>query len=63
MARELYARHKLAVRAGLCCAPSAHRALGTPGTTGAVRVSFGRFHDESAVDRITAAIADAVRRR
>jgi len=62
VARVLYARHGIAVRAGLCCAPSAHRALGTSDVGGAVRVSFGRFHDDGAVDRIAAAVADAVRR-
>jgi cysteine desulfurase family protein len=62
LARALYARHGLAVRAGLCCAPSAHRMLGTSEVGGAVRVSFGRFHDDGAVDRIAAAVADVVRR-
>jgi selenocysteine lyase/cysteine desulfurase len=61
VARALYARHGFAVRSGLCCAPAAHRALGTSNRGGAVRVAFGRFHDEGAVERIVAAIAEAVR--
>jgi len=61
VARALYARHGLAVRAGLCCAPSAHLALGTMDRGGAVRISFGRFHDDRAVARIVSAVAEAVR--
>jgi selenocysteine lyase/cysteine desulfurase len=63
VARVLFARHGLAVRAGLCCAPSAHTTLGTSDRGGAVRVSFGRFHDDGAVDRVVSAVADVVRRR
>lgn len=63
IARFLYARHRIAVRAGLCCAPAAHAALGTKAGGGAVRVSFGRFHDDGAVARIATAVADAVRNR
>ena len=37
---EYFARHKIAVRAGLHCAPLAHRSAGTL-ETGTVRVSFG----------------------
>jgi selenocysteine lyase/cysteine desulfurase len=62
IAHLLYSRHGVAVRAGLCCAPSAHLCFGTWDTGGTVRVSFGRFHDEGAVERIAGAVADVVRR-
>lgn len=41
----------IAVRAGLHCAPLAHRALGTP-TEGAVRISFGPFNTVRELDRL-----------
>jgi cysteine desulfurase family protein len=63
IARRLYESHRLAVRAGLQCAPAAHRTFGTSAKGGTVRVAFGRFHDESAVSRIATAIEDVVRRR
>jgi selenocysteine lyase/cysteine desulfurase len=63
VARVLFARHGLAVRSGLCCAPSAHATLGTSDGGGAVRASFGRFHDDGAVDRMVSAVADVVRSR
>jgi len=62
MARRLFERHGLAVRAGLHCAPSAHGALGTLEEGGTVRISFGRFHGEDAVARVVHAVEDAVRR-
>jgi selenocysteine lyase/cysteine desulfurase len=62
IARRLYERHRLAVRAGLHCAPAAHRALGTLERGGAVRIAFGRFHGDGAVARIADAITDAVKR-
>ena len=39
----------ICVRAGLHCAPMAHKALGTP-NGGAVRISFGRYNTLSDVD-------------
>ena len=41
----------VAVRAGLHCAPLAHRALGTP-AGGAVRISFGPFNTVKELDRL-----------
>lgn len=41
----------IAVRAGLHCAPLAHRALGTP-EGGAVRISFGPFNTVRELDRL-----------
>ena len=41
----------IAVRAGLHCAPLAHRALETP-TGGAVRISFGLFNTVRELDRL-----------
>lgn len=43
------------VRAGLHCAPMAHKALGTP-EGGAVRVSFGRYNTLSDVDALWQAL-------
>jgi cysteine desulfurase family protein len=57
----LYRKYGIAVRAGLHCAPAAHRHLGTFEKGGAVRVSFGRFHDEAAVDFLVDSIKDIVR--
>ena len=62
IARRLYERHGLAVRAGLHCAPAAHRTLGTLANGGAIRIAFGRFHDDDAVSRVADAVADVVRR-
>ena len=47
----------IAVRAGLHCAPLAHRALGTP-TEGAVRISFGPFNTVKELDRLRSAVLD-----
>lgn len=47
----------IAVRAGLHCAPRAHRWLGTLYTGGTVRVSFGYFNEIEDTDRITQLIA------
>jgi selenocysteine lyase/cysteine desulfurase len=54
----LLRRHGIECRAGLQCAPFAHRHLGTFERGGAVRLAFGRFHDESAVELVTRAVAD-----
>jgi cysteine desulfurase / selenocysteine lyase len=43
LARELEARHGILARAGLHCAPLAHRTFGTFQRGGATRVSFGPF--------------------
>lgn len=61
VAEALFRDHGLAVRAGLQCAPAAHRRLGTF-PEGAVRLSFGRFHDASAVDLVADAVRDVARR-
>lgn len=42
----------LLVRAGLHCAPDAHRSLGTLEDGGLVRVSFGPFNTAADVDRV-----------
>ena len=47
----------IAVRAGLHCAPLAHRALGTP-SGGAVRISFGPFNTVKELDRLRSALQD-----
>lgn len=47
----------ICVRAGLHCAPLAHRALGTP-AGGAVRVSFGAFNTLREVDSLWRALKD-----
>jgi cysteine desulfurase family protein len=44
------------VRAGLHCAPGAHRSLGTIDNGGTVRVSFGPANQPDDVDRLVAAI-------
>lgn len=62
IARRLWDRAALAVRAGLQCAPSAHAALGTLRGGGAVRISFGWFHGEESVETICSAIRDAAAR-
>ncbi len=47
----------IAVRAGLHCAPWAHKWLGTLNTGGTVRVSFGFFNEIEDTDKITQSIA------
>ncbi|HYT45504.1 MAG TPA: aminotransferase class V-fold PLP-dependent enzyme, partial [Methylomirabilota bacterium] len=47
----------IAVRAGLHCAPWAHKWLGTLNTGGTVRVSFGYFNEIEDMDRIAQLIA------
>lgn len=56
VARALAARG-ICVRAGLHCAPLAHRALGTP-EGGAVRVSFGVFNTLREVDSLWRALKE-----
>lgn len=50
LARRLDREHGVLTRAGLHCAPEAHRALGTE-RTGAVRMSLGWATNEADVDR------------
>ena len=45
----------ICVRAGLHCAPMAHKALGTP-EGGAVRISFGRYNTLFDVDALWLAL-------
>lgn len=56
-ALELDRTHGILLRAGLHCAPMAHRRLGTF-PEGTLRASFGPFHTDADVDRFV----DAVRR-
>jgi cysteine desulfurase family protein len=57
VAAILDARYGIAVRAGLHCAPGAHKVLGTS-PEGAVRVSFGFFNKESDAESTAKAIAE-----
>lgn len=59
VARELN-EHGFCVRAGLHCAPDAHKSLGTL-PRGAVRASFGVFNTENEVDKLLCAL-DAIRK-
>ncbi len=52
----------IAVRAGLHCAPWAHKWLGTLNTGGTLRVSFGYFNEIKDTDRIAQLIASYIRR-
>lgn len=56
LARRLDAKHGVLVRAGLHCAPEAHRLLGTE-AGGAVRFSLGWATDAAQVDRAAGAVA------
>ena len=51
----------IAVRAGLHCAPLAHRTAGTL-DTGTVRVSFSAFNTPQEADRLAEAVGDILRR-
>lgn len=59
---EALARRGVAVRAGLHCAPLAHRTAGTQ-ETGTVRLSFSAFNRPEQVDRAAAAVRRLVRER
>lgn len=48
--------HAIAIRAGLHCAPAAHRAMGTLETGGAVRASPGPFSTEAEMARLIEAV-------
>jgi selenocysteine lyase/cysteine desulfurase len=56
MAARLDRDHGVMTRAGLHCAPEAHRILGTE-ATGAVRFSVGWATTEAEVDRAAQAVA------
>ena len=58
---EALARRGIAVRAGLHCAPLAHRTAGTL-DTGTVRVSFSAFTTPQEADRLAEAVGDILRR-
>lgn len=60
-AEQLDAR-RIAVRAGLHCAPAIHRVLGTM-ETGAVRASVGYFNDARDVDALLLSVLDILRLR
>ena len=51
------ARQGICTRAGLHCAPLAHRALGTP-EDGAVRLSFGAFNTTADLDALWSALRE-----
>lgn len=55
VAALLDARHSIAVRAGLHCAPEAHRVFGTS-KSGALRISPGFFNSEADIDAVLSAI-------
>lgn len=57
---QALSRRGVAVRAGLHCAPLAHRTAGTQ-ESGTVRVSFSTFNRPGQVDRAVAALEAAVR--
>lgn len=59
VASYLDARFGIAVRAGLHCAPSAHRAFGTF-PAGTLRISPGYFNNEDDVDILLIALKEAV---
>jgi selenocysteine lyase/cysteine desulfurase len=50
----------LCVRAGLHCAPLAHKTLGTD-KTGAVRVSFGIYNTFADIDALCRALNDIIK--
>ncbi len=51
----------IAVRAGLHCAPWAHRWLGTLGSGGAVRVSVGWYNKRAEVEKLSSLLEEAIR--
>jgi len=60
LARELDRHYGIMTRAGLHCAPWAHRTIGTF-PAGTVRFSFGWFNTEDEVGRVLAALAELSR--
>lgn len=59
IAFELDRRWNIACRAGLHCAPAAHRALGTE-ATGAVRFGVGPYNTDEQIDTVISAVATLV---
>ena len=57
---QALAERGISVRAGLHCAPLAHRTAGTL-DTGTVRVSFSHWNTEEEADRLTAAVREILR--
>ncbi len=57
---ELLAQRGIAVRAGLHCAPLAHRTAGTL-ETGTIRLSPSAFNTRAQMDRFTAELSDILR--
>lgn len=62
VAAEQLARHDIAVRAGLHCAPLAHQSAGTIGT-GTVRFSFSAFNSMEQVEQAAAVLRRIVKNR
>jgi cysteine desulfurase family protein len=60
LADHLWQEHRIMVRAGLHCAPAAHRAIGTF-PHGTVRASLGCQTTADEVDRLVQALADGAR--
>ena len=58
---QCLAAREICVRAGLHCAPLAHRTAGTL-DTGTVRVSFSAFNTPQEADRLAEAVGDILRR-
>jgi len=54
----LDSRYDICVRAGLHCAPGAHRSMGTLGEAGAVRASPGAYTTDGEIDAFCAAISE-----
>lgn len=67
VANLLESKHHILVRAGLHCAPRAHRTIGTLGTrdetgpAGAVRLSFGPFIEGLDIHRVIDALGEVCR--
>ena len=61
LGQYLDSRHGICVRAGLHCAPGAHKSVGTFARAGAVRASPGVYNNERDVDAFIAAIDEAVK--
>lgn len=51
--------YEIMVRAGLHCAPTAHRLIGTE-STGTVRMSFGYFNQKQDIDRLVSALSEVL---
>jgi cysteine desulfurase family protein len=51
--------YEIMVRAGLHCAPTAHRLIGTE-STGTVRMSFGYFNQQEDIDSVVSALGEII---